>query len=70
MCTPIDIRTKDIAKITGKSYGRANIKIKAIRAELKKLPHQMLTIAEVAEYLDVPEAVIIEKLKEKPQTTK
>lgn len=66
MCIPIDIRTKDIAKITGKSYGRANIKIKAIRAELDKKPHQLLTISEVAEYLDVSEAIIIEKLKEKP----
>lgn len=66
MCIPIDIRTKEIAKITGKSYGRANIKIKAIRAELGKKPHQLLTIAEVADYLDISEAVIIEKLKEKP----
>ena len=66
MCIPIDIRTKDIAKITGKSYGRANIKIKAIREELGKKAGQLLTIAEVAEYLDVPKELIIEKLKEKP----
>lgn len=70
MCIPLDIRTKDIAKITGKSYGRANIKIKAMRRELGKKPHQLLTISEVAEYMDVPEATIIEKLKEKPQITK
>jgi hypothetical protein len=35
MCTPIDIKIKDLAKITGKSYGRAYILMQRIRVLLQ-----------------------------------
>lgn len=69
MCTPIDIKIKDLAKITGKSYGRAYILMQRIRVKLNKKDHHLVTPDEIADYFNIPIHKIIEKLKEKPTPT-
>jgi len=66
MCTIIEIKIKDLAKITGKSYGRAYILMQRIRVKLQKQDHHLVTPDEIADYFNVPTHKILEKLKEKP----
>jgi hypothetical protein len=57
---PLNIRPKDLQKMIGLSYSRCVVIIRNIRREYAKGKHQLLTIEETAEYLDIPVSKLTE----------
>jgi hypothetical protein len=60
---PLNIRPKDLQKITGLSYSRCAVIIRNIRHKYSKKKYQFLTIEETAEYLSIPASKLTENFK-------
>ena len=66
MTIPLNIRPKDLERMTGLSYSRCCVLIRDCRKEYSKGKHQFLSLEETAEYLDIPASKLIENYK-KPE---
>lgn len=63
MTIPLNIKPKDLQRMTGLSYSRCTIIIRNCRDEYSKGKHQFLSIEETAEYLDTPVSKLMENYK-------
>ena len=63
MTAPINIKAKDLQRITGLCYRHCLRKLEAIREVNEKKPKQYVTVAEVAEFLGIPVEVAIKALE-------
>jgi len=66
----LNIRPKDLQRMTGLSYSRCAFIIRNIRCEYSKEKHQLLTIEETAEYLDIPVDKLTENFKNTTESQK
>jgi hypothetical protein len=61
----LNIRAKDLQRITGFSLNHCYLKLQAIRAANNKKPKQFITAAEVANFLGLEPETIIKTLETK-----
>ncbi len=61
----VEVKIKELARLKSLSYNQAAVLMRNIRDYFDKKPQNMVTPANIAEYFDIPEDLIIKKLKEK-----